>query len=79
MLSRFWKSLSLCILHDNDGRVVLILSLCISPLLKTDGHLSSSAPIVVTVLIIILLSIVAGVLFVKKYVCGGRSVQQLLF
>ncbi|CDQ94172.1 unnamed protein product [Oncorhynchus mykiss] len=40
--------------------------------LLTDGHLSSSTPIVVTVLIIILLSVVAGFLFVKKYVCGGR-------
>ncbi|CAB1335886.1 unnamed protein product, partial [Coregonus sp. 'balchen'] len=50
---------------------------CVSDLLGpqdllTDGHLSSSAPIVVTVLIILLLSIVAGVLFIKKYVCGGR-------
>ncbi|XP_052340658.1 sortilin-like [Oncorhynchus keta] len=36
------------------------------------GHLSSSAPIIVTVLIIVLLAIIAGVLIVKKYVCGGR-------
>lgn len=46
---------------------------CVSDLLGTqellmDGH----APIVVTVLIIVLLAIVAGVLIVKKYVCGGR-------
>uniref|UniRef100_A0A8C7LZZ5 Sortilin 1b n=1 Tax=Oncorhynchus kisutch TaxID=8019 RepID=A0A8C7LZZ5_ONCKI len=31
-----------------------------------------SAPIIVTVLIIVLLAIIAGVLIVKKYVCGGR-------
>uniref|UniRef100_A0A8C7P6F5 Sortilin 1b n=1 Tax=Oncorhynchus mykiss TaxID=8022 RepID=A0A8C7P6F5_ONCMY len=37
-----------------------------------NGHLSSSAPIIVTVLIIVLLAIIAGVLIVKKYVCGGR-------
>uniref|UniRef100_A0A4W5JK62 Sortilin n=1 Tax=Hucho hucho TaxID=62062 RepID=A0A4W5JK62_9TELE len=50
---------------------------CVSDLLGPqklliDGHLSNSALIVVTVLIIVLLGIVAGVLFVKKYVCGGR-------
>ncbi|XP_036844826.1 sortilin [Oncorhynchus mykiss] len=50
---------------------------CVSDLLGPqerliDGHLSSSAPIIVTVLIIVLLAIIAGVLIVKKYVCGGR-------
>ncbi|KAK0146775.1 Sortilin [Merluccius polli] len=33
---------------------------------------SSSAAIIVTVTIVMLLSIMAGVLFIKKYVCGGR-------
>uniref|UniRef100_A0A8C7JH17 Sortilin 1b n=1 Tax=Oncorhynchus kisutch TaxID=8019 RepID=A0A8C7JH17_ONCKI len=44
-------------------------------LVSRDDHATGShcsAPIVVTVLIIILLSVVAGFLFVKKYVCGGR-------
>uniref|UniRef100_A0A8K9XB52 Sortilin 1b n=1 Tax=Oncorhynchus mykiss TaxID=8022 RepID=A0A8K9XB52_ONCMY len=50
---------------------------CVSDLLGpqerlVNGHLSSSAPIIVTVLIIVLLAIIAGVLIVKKYVCGGR-------
>lgn len=44
----------------------------LGPELLTEGHTSSSIPIVVTVIIIMLLSAVAGVLFVKKYVCGGR-------
>lgn len=34
---------------------------------------SKSVPIVVTVVIIMLLGVAGGVLFVKKYVCGGRS------
>lgn len=35
---------------------------------------SRSAPIVITVIIVILLSVAAGLVFVKKYVCGGRLV-----
>lgn len=34
---------------------------------------SKTAPIVVTVVIVMLLSVAGGILFVKKYVCGGRS------
>ncbi|KAG7521388.1 sortilin-like [Solea senegalensis] len=49
---------------------------CVSDLvsreLLADGHSSRSVPIVITVVIVLLLSIAAGVLFVKKYVCGGR-------
>ncbi|XP_067095330.1 sortilin 1b [Osmerus mordax] len=44
----------------------------LGPQLLTKVHTSSSVPIVVTVIIIMLLGTVAGVLFVKKYVCGGR-------
>uniref|UniRef100_A0A671TIS8 Sortilin 1b n=1 Tax=Sparus aurata TaxID=8175 RepID=A0A671TIS8_SPAAU len=33
---------------------------------------SKSVPIVITVIVVMLLSIAAGVVFVKKYVCGGR-------
>lgn len=40
---------------------------------QIDSPSSKSVPIVVTVVIIMLLSIAGGVLFVKKYVCGGRS------
>lgn len=39
---------------------------------QTDTSTSKSVPIVVTVVIIMLLSVAGGVLFVKKYVCGGR-------
>ncbi|KAI4823379.1 hypothetical protein KUCAC02_011965 [Chaenocephalus aceratus] len=37
-----------------------------------DGPSSKSVPIVITVLIVMVLSIAAGVVFIKKYVCGGR-------
>ncbi|XP_029911706.1 sortilin 1b [Myripristis murdjan] len=33
---------------------------------------SRTVPVIITVIIVMLLSIVAGVIFVKKYVCGGR-------
>ena len=42
---------------------------------QVDGHSSKSIPIVVTVVLVMLLSIAAGVVFVKKYVCGGRLVH----
>lgn len=51
---------------------------CISNLLdpqmqtQDNGKPSHSAPIIVTVIAILLISCIAGVLFVKKYVCGGR-------
>ncbi|TMS16696.1 Sortilin [Larimichthys crocea] len=45
----------------------------VGPELLIDSRSSRSVPIVITVIIItLLLSIAAGVLFVKKYVCGGR-------
>ncbi|TKS77504.1 Sortilin Precursor [Collichthys lucidus] len=45
----------------------------VGPELLIDSRSSRSVPIVITVIIItMLLSIAAGVLFVKKYVCGGR-------
>lgn len=40
---------------------------------QTETTSSKSVPIVVTVVIVMLLSVAGGVLFVKKYVCGGRS------
>ncbi|XP_008294333.1 sortilin 1b [Stegastes partitus] len=48
---------------------------CVSDLLgpiMIDKRPSKSVPIVITVIIVMLLSIAAGVVFVKKYVCGGR-------
>lgn len=48
---------------------------CVSDLVTQHlptNHSSKSVLIVVTVIIIMLLSIAAGVVFVKKYVCGGR-------
>uniref|UniRef100_A0A3P8U071 Sortilin n=1 Tax=Amphiprion percula TaxID=161767 RepID=A0A3P8U071_AMPPE len=44
----------------------------VGPELLVDGHSSKSVPIVITVIVIMLLSVAAGVVFVKKYVCGGR-------
>ncbi|XP_012679722.1 sortilin 1b isoform X1 [Clupea harengus] len=44
----------------------------IDPELLKDSQPSSSAPIIATVIVILVISIAAGVLFVKKYVCGGR-------
>uniref|UniRef100_A0A4W4FZ49 VPS10 domain-containing protein n=1 Tax=Electrophorus electricus TaxID=8005 RepID=A0A4W4FZ49_ELEEL len=49
---------------------------CISNLidrqLQEDGTPSHSAPIIATLIAILLISCVAGGLFVKKYICGGR-------
>lgn len=42
--------------------------------LQIDNRSSKSVPIVITVIVVMLLSIAAGVVFVKKYVCGGRLV-----
>lgn len=44
----------------------------VAPELLVDSHSSKSIPIVITVIIVMLLSVAAGVVFVKKYVCGGR-------
>uniref|UniRef100_A0A7N8X4J6 Sortilin 1b n=1 Tax=Mastacembelus armatus TaxID=205130 RepID=A0A7N8X4J6_9TELE len=42
--------------------------------LQVESHSSKSIPIVLSVIIIMLLSVTASVIFVKKYVCGGRLV-----
>lgn len=39
-----------------------------------DNKASKSVPVVITVVIVLILSIAVGVIFVKKYVCGGRLV-----
>ncbi|XP_042347441.1 sortilin 1b [Plectropomus leopardus] len=44
----------------------------VGPELLVDTRSSKSVPIVITVCIVMLLSVAAGVVFVKKYVCGGR-------
>lgn len=44
----------------------------VGPELLVDRHSSKSVPIVITVIVVMLLSVAAGVVFVKKYVCGGR-------
>ncbi|GLD45970.1 sortilin-like protein [Lates japonicus] len=44
----------------------------VGPELLVDSQSSKSVPIVITIIIVMLLSIAAGVVFVKKYVCGGR-------
>lgn len=36
-------------------------------------------PIVITVIIVMLVSVAVGVIFVKKYVCGGRLVYQFTY
>ncbi|XP_074500645.1 sortilin 1b [Sebastes fasciatus] len=41
-------------------------------ILDSPNPTSKSVPIVITVIVIVLLGIAAGVIFVKKYVCGGR-------
>lgn len=46
--------------------------------LQIDNRSSKSVPIVITVIVVMLLSIAAGVVFVKKYVCGGRLVYLYL-
>ncbi|XP_056278378.1 sortilin 1b [Pseudoliparis swirei] len=44
----------------------------VAPQFLIDTHSSKFVGITVTVIIIMLLSVAAGVVFVKKYVCGGR-------
>lgn len=52
----------------------LLVNMCfLSFATQIETSSSKTAPIVVTVVIIMLLSVAGGVLFVKKYVCGGRS------
>ncbi|XP_051532313.1 sortilin isoform X2 [Myxocyprinus asiaticus] len=49
---------------------------CVSNLLRpellTESPSVNSAPIIAVVLTVLLISAIAGVLFIKKYVCGGR-------
>uniref|UniRef100_A0AAX7U896 VPS10 domain-containing protein n=1 Tax=Astatotilapia calliptera TaxID=8154 RepID=A0AAX7U896_ASTCA len=46
---------------------------CVSDLVGPELLVSiSSVPVVITVVIVLILSIAVGVVFVKKYVCGGR-------
>uniref|UniRef100_A0A671TAA0 Sortilin-like n=1 Tax=Sinocyclocheilus anshuiensis TaxID=1608454 RepID=A0A671TAA0_9TELE len=52
---------------------------CVSNLLRTnknskitEEHSFNSAPIIAVVIAVLLISAVAGVIFIKKYVCGGR-------
>ncbi|XP_043970354.1 LOW QUALITY PROTEIN: sortilin-like [Gambusia affinis] len=44
----------------------------VSPELQTDSHSSKSVAILLAVAVVMLLSVAAGVVFVRKYVCGGR-------
>uniref|UniRef100_A0A3Q4AC26 Sortilin n=1 Tax=Mola mola TaxID=94237 RepID=A0A3Q4AC26_MOLML len=44
----------------------------VDPQLLVNNPSSKSVPIVITVIIVLLLSIAGGIVFVKKYVCGGR-------
>lgn len=44
----------------------------VGPELLVDNKASKSVPVVITVVIVLILSIAVGVVFVKKYVCGGR-------
>uniref|UniRef100_A0A1A7XVQ6 Sortilin n=1 Tax=Iconisemion striatum TaxID=60296 RepID=A0A1A7XVQ6_9TELE len=58
--------------NEIDLKKNCVSDLVDAELLKSEGHGSRSAAIVITVIIVMLLSVAAGVLFVKKYVCGGR-------
>lgn len=51
---------------------------CLLLSLQVDSQSSKSVSIVITIIIVMLLSIAAGVVFVKKYVCGGRLVHVFL-
>ncbi|KAJ8372826.1 hypothetical protein AAFF_G00276810 [Aldrovandia affinis] len=55
-----------------ERKVVDMSQKCVSNLLTPQVQAHSSALIVVAVVAVMLLSVVAGVLFIKKYVCGGR-------
>uniref|UniRef100_A0A8C1N480 Sortilin 1a n=1 Tax=Cyprinus carpio TaxID=7962 RepID=A0A8C1N480_CYPCA len=51
------------------GFMLLLLLLL---MLKYTEHSFNSAPIIAVVIAVLLISAVAGVIFIKKYVCGGR-------
>lgn len=45
---------------------------CLLLFVQVDSGSSKSVPIVITVIVVILLSLAGGIVFIKKYVCGGR-------
>lgn len=51
-----------------------VLPCCLLLFSQMDSRSSKSIPIVITVIIVMLLSVAGGIVFVKKYVCGGRLV-----
>uniref|UniRef100_A0A671NKJ1 Sortilin n=1 Tax=Sinocyclocheilus anshuiensis TaxID=1608454 RepID=A0A671NKJ1_9TELE len=60
-----------------ERKVIDLSKRCVSNLLEpqlliTDKSTSHTAPIIAIVITILLTGVVFGVLFVKKYVCGGR-------
>uniref|UniRef100_A0A9J7Z076 Sortilin n=1 Tax=Cyprinus carpio carpio TaxID=630221 RepID=A0A9J7Z076_CYPCA len=59
-----------------ERKVIDLSKRCVSNLLEpqllTDKPTSHTAPIIVFLITLLLTSVVFGVLFVKKYVCGGR-------
>ncbi|XP_067863642.1 sortilin [Heptranchias perlo] len=59
-----------------DRSVKDISKKCISNLLApeelSDSHRTSSVPIIATVIALLLILLIFGVIFIKKYVCGGR-------
>ncbi|XP_051524704.1 sortilin-like [Myxocyprinus asiaticus] len=59
-----------------ERKVIDLRKKCISNLLEpqqlTDKPTSHNAPVIAIVTAVLLISVVFGVLFVKKYVCGGR-------
>uniref|UniRef100_A0AAR2KVX5 VPS10 domain-containing protein n=1 Tax=Pygocentrus nattereri TaxID=42514 RepID=A0AAR2KVX5_PYGNA len=59
---------------EPQRKVIDVRSKCVSNLLEPELQTkhSHSAPVIVTVVAILLISCIAGVLFVKKYICGGR-------
>lgn len=44
----------------------------VAPELQTDSHSTKSVGIVLAVIVVMLVSVAAGVVFIRKYVCGGR-------
>ncbi|KAL6464343.1 hypothetical protein MHYP_G00266600 [Metynnis hypsauchen] len=59
-----------------ERRVIDLSKKCVSNLLRpellSEAHSGSSAPVIAVVIIVLLIGAVAGVLLIKKYVCGGR-------
>ncbi|XP_066528812.1 sortilin isoform X2 [Hoplias malabaricus] len=59
-----------------ERQVIDLSKKCVSNLLRpellSEAQSGSSAPVIAVVIIVLLISAVAGVLLIKKYVCGGR-------